>query len=164
MENNDFKRSLKVPESELSTHNFQVNDPSVKALYIYINNSLDEIFYFLRDFYKENPTEDMIKSDHVKSSHAESYYYSLRFEFSHAYSDFLDGNLSIEDFKEQFNNLCSRYKTNPLTICETHNSIMEAKENSTQYDLKSLVNNIEVQVEDCWKKMKSDKESQNQVE
>ncbi len=164
MENNDFKRKLKVSESEVPTHNSQVDNPSIKALYFYTNNSLHEIFGFLNEFYKENPTEDMIKSKYVKSSHAESYYYSLQFELSHSYSDFLGGKLSIEGFKEKFNNVCSHYKTNPLAIYETHNLIREAKENSKQHDFKSLVNNIEGQADDCWEKMKSDKENQNQVE
>lgn len=164
MEDNDFKKSLKVPESESSNHNPQLDAPSTEALYLYTNNSLDEIFYFLRDFYIKNPTQDMLESDYVKSSHAESYYYSLGFEFSHAYSNFLDGKLSIENFKKQFNNICSHYKTNPLEIFETHNLVIEAKENPTQNDFNSLVNSIESQVDVCWEKMKADKENQNQIE
>lgn len=157
MKDNDFKKSLKVSESELSTHNSQVDTPSTKALYLYTNNSLDEIFYFLQDFYKKNPTQDMIESDYVEASHAESYYYSLRFELSHAYSNYLNGNLSIENFIEQFNNLCSHYKTNPLAIFETYNLVMKAKENPIKNDLNRLVNSIETQADVCWERMKTDK-------
>ena len=164
MEDNNFRKSLKVSESDLSTHNSQVDTPSTKALYLYTNNSLDKIFYFLRDFYKKNPTQDMIESDYVKTSHAESYYYSLRFELSHAYSNYLDSKLSVENFKEQFNNLCSHYKTDPLAIFETYNLVMEAKENPTKNDLNILVNSIESQADACWEKMKADKKSQKQIE
>lgn len=162
MENkkNDFFESLKVSDLKQSTHNSLEDRQSTEALYRYTNNSLDEIFYFLRNFYEENPTQEMLESDYNISSHAENYYYSLKFELSHAYTDFLAGNLSIQDFKNQFDNLCSRYKTNPLTIYETHNLVIKAKEKSTQNDFKSIVNSIESQADVCWEKMKADKENQ----
>lgn len=163
MEDNNFKKSLKVSGLGQTTNNATVDAPSIEALYLYTNNSLDEIFYFLRDYYDKNPTQEMLEHSGTPS-HAESYYYSLRFEISHAYSDFLDGNLSIEKFKEQFNNFCSHYKTNPRIIFETHKSVTRAKENATQNDFDTLVNSLEAQADACWEKMKEDKENQNQVE
>lgn len=159
MEKNDFKKSLKVSNIEQITNNSTIDEPSIEALYLYTSKSLDEIIYFLRDFYEENPTQDVIEHDDMPS-HAESYYYSLRFEIDHAYSDFLNGKLSIEQFKEKFNNFCSQYKTNPLTILKTSKLVMEAKENSTQNDLDTLVNSLEAQADEYWEKMKEDKESQ----
>lgn len=161
MENNDFKKSLKVSESKVSPNNLQVDTQSTEALYLYTNNSLYEIIQFLRNFYKKNPTQDMPKSDYVKTSHAENYYYSLSFELSHAYDDFLEGNLSTENFKKQFNNLCSHYKTNPLAIFNTHDLVMNAKKNPIQNDVTSLINSIESQVDVYWEKMKSDEENQH---
>lgn len=162
MENkkNNFLESLKVSDSERLNHNKLEDRESTEALYLYTNNSLDDIVYFLRDFYNENPTQETIESGHNIASHAESYYYSLRFELSHAYIDFLDGNMSIQDFKNRFDNLCSHYKTNPLTIYKTHNLVIRAKEKSTQNECKSIVNSIEIQADDCWKKMKEDKENE----
>ena len=156
MKDNDFIKSLKVSDSKLSVHQLQIDDLSTEALYLYTNNSLDEIFYFLRNFYEENK----LKSGHRESSHAENYYYSLRYELSDAYSNYLDGNLNIVDFEKQFNKVCSHYKTNPLTIYTTHDLVVQAKEKKGQNDLKNIVDSIEAEADACWEKINKDRESQ----
>ena len=88
MKDNEFKKSLKLTESISEIQKHQTRNTSTEALYLYTNNSLDEIFNFLRNFYQENPTQAMIESEYVKSSHAENYYYSLMYELSKAYTNF----------------------------------------------------------------------------
>lgn len=60
MKDNDFKGSLKVSASKLPTHELPIDDLSIETLYIYNNNSLNEIYYFLRNFYKESTKENML--------------------------------------------------------------------------------------------------------
>ena len=160
MKDKDFKKSLKVSDSKLSVHQLQIDDLSTEALYLYTNNSLNEIFYFLSNFYKENQEENMLESGYNEPSHAESYYYSLRYELSDAYRNYLDGKLNIEDFERQFNKVCSHYKTNPLTIYTTHDLVVQAKEKKGQNDLKNIVDSIEAETDACWKKINEDRESQ----
>ena len=154
MKDNDFKKSLIVTDSGLPIHQSQIDNLSTEALYLYTNNSLDEIFYFLRDFHKEN----MPESEHGKTSHAESYYYSLRYELTDAYSNYLDGNLNVEDFEKQFNKVCSHYETNPLAIYRTHDLVVQAKEKSVKNDLKNIVDSIENEADACWEKINEDRD------
>ena len=164
MKDNDFKNNLKVSPQEISTPSTQVDRESIEALYHYTYNSLDKIFYFLIDFYEKSPTADLHGSKNVKATIGPNYFYSLKFELSHAYDDFLRGNLSIDSFKKQFNDLCSHYKTNPLDIFNTYDSVRIATENPYKHDLGSIVKNIESQVEECYEKMNAEKNSQQQME
>ena len=159
-EKSDFLESLKISDSEQLTHNSLQDRQATEALCRYTNHSLDEIFYFLRNFYKENPTQEMLESPYKISSHAESYYYSLQYELVHAYSDFVNGKLSIQDLKDKFYNVCSHYKTDPLTIFKTHDSVIRVKRDPTQHDLESTVNSIEAQADICWEKIEEDRENQ----
>ena len=77
MKDNEFKQSLKLTEAVSPIQKAQIDNTNTEVLYLYTYNSLKEIFEFLRNFYQENPTQDMLESDYIKSSHAESYYYSL---------------------------------------------------------------------------------------
>lgn len=160
MQNNGFKKSLEVSVSNLSTHKSQMNNLSTEALYLYTNNSLDEIYYFLRNFYKENPRPQTLESKKNGLSHAESYYYSLRYELSDAYSNYLDGNLNIENFERQFNKICSHYKTSSLEIYKTYDSIVQAKERTKGNDFKSIVDQIEVEADQHWEKIEQDRQNQ----
>ncbi len=158
MEDNEFKKSLKATETVSQTQRFPISDTFTEALYKYTNNSLEEIFEFLLNFYQDNPTQDMIESDHIKSSHAENYYYSLMYELSHAHTNFLNSNSNMQNFEEQFNKICSQYNTNPLEIYKTYDLIVQAKEDLERTSHKDLVDNIEAEVDEHWKKIKENKQ------
>ena len=160
MKDNDFKESLKISTPKLPTPELSIDDLSIETLYLYTNNSLNEIFYFLRDFYQESSEENMLEADNTKPSHAESYYYSLRYELSDAYSNYLDGNLNIEEFQKQFDKVCLNYKTNPLNIYKTHDSVAQAKEKAKKSNIKSIVDNLETEADSCWKKIEQDRQNQ----
>ena len=158
MSENNFRDSVKVPETVTSNHLSQMEKSSIEALYLYTDNSLYSIYAFLRDYYFENPSIEC-----TVPPIGRNYYYSLYFELSHAHDDFLAGNLSIQDLNKQFNKLCSHYKTDPLTIFETYSLVENAKKDPSK-DLDSLVESIQDQVSACWEQMKADRENQNEIE
>ena len=160
MENNNFKDSIKVSSPTLSNHTTKEDISSTKTLYLYVNSALQEILSFLRSFYQKNP-ENVHKQDLHVPSHAESYYYSLDFELSHAYGDFLDGKLNIHEFKSKIDSLFTHYKTTPLEIYETQSLIKKSEKFQTS-DLSTLIDTIESQSDSYWKKMKQEQENQEQ--
>lgn len=156
MQDNKFKKSLEIPVSRQPMQKSKIDNQSTEALYLYTNKALNEIFYFLLNFYRENPTQEMKESEYVKSSHAESYYYSLREELSYAHN-----NLDMENFEGRFNNICSHYKTNPLEIYKIYDLIMQAKEKPQEKDFQSIIDEIEVEVNEHWVKMKEERNNRD---
>lgn len=164
MENNNFKQNLKVSQPELSVEKTQEDSKSVEALYLYMSNSLWDIREFLRDFYKKNSELETSESTKQGPSPAESYYFSLDYELSHAYTDLSEGNLDIESFEKKFHNICSHYQTDPLSIFETSESVTRAKKDPIQNNFDTVVNNIEAKANECWGKMEEEKNKGKEVE
>lgn len=144
MKNDNFKKQLKISQLESEINKNEIDSKSMEALYLYVASSLDEIFYFLHNFYKDTQSEKR------QPSSAESYYYSLRLELSHVYDDFLDKRLNAENFEKQFYDICSHYQTDPLSIYKTSDLIKTKSKDGHN----SLVNDMESNINEYWNKMK----------
>ena len=160
MGNKNFKDSIKVSNSTVKSNNTNEDKSSTEALYLYVDSSLQEILSFLRSFYQKNP-ENVHNQDLHGPSRAESFYYSLDFELSHAYRDFLDGKLDIHDFKAKIDSLFAHYKTNPVEIYETQSLVKESEKSQTS-DLSTIIDTIESRADSYWEKMKQEQENQEQ--
>lgn len=165
MKNDNFKEDLKVDTVSVANKKPQKDSKDLEALYRYTESAVNDISRFLFDFYRENPTTEMIESDYSTKSYAQSFYASLDHEIVSKYSDFKDGKLNIEEFEKQFKGVLFHYQTDTLKIQENYGNFRVAEKSYTRYNnseyLQGFVDNIEAQAEECWSKIEEEKQSQH---
>ena len=106
-----------------------------------IIDDCQKVCAFLRKHNKEIDLQS--KSEYQYQSPANSYYYSLYYEMSHARSDLVQEYISFEDFEKSFDSIYSRYDVDLDILLDALEKISDLERNPDYLDREELVNSLD---------------------